>query len=776
MLAILGWQAKRGLNWETDVLALLPVTEQDPVVEQAVRSFSEKIGQKTVFLVGHPDAQIAAKAANQLAETLHRSSNFDDVIYRSESGQESKFFELYFPHRYSLLGPETRSMLAEDGGGSLLVRRATETLYGPMTAAVSGFLERDPLLLFPAFLQSFPKPPGALKVEDGRMRVEEDGKTYFFLSADLVGSAFSAGVQDEAASQVEAIRTDLTGAWPGLDFLTTGVLYYAHAGTQSAKREISTIGLGSLLGIVFLLLIVFRSVRPLLMSVLPIGIGCLTALVTTLLIFGEVHVLTLVFGASLVGVCIDYSFHFFCEHYLGEPNGAPDQALKVILPAISLGALTSILGYLGLFLAPFPGLKQMAAFSSLGLLGAFATVVFWFPTLSKLGKNRQRQRKTKLLKAASAYLRIWRRLPAKTTMWCLLGLAVVAGWQVAQTSPNDDIRILQTQPQVLISQEARIRELVGGVDTSRFLLIEGDDVETMLQRIESIHPELNRLQAQGQLGFFQSLGFWVPSQARQLENLNLLKSKLLGREKLLAAYLDDMGFEPVVLDEVTDTLTNPDPDVLELEDWLESSVAAPLRHLWQGQTGRGVASLVLLGDVKAESQFEALAAQHPGISYVNKVRDVSNLFARYRHLSTRLVLGAYVLILVLLWGRYGVKRGTLAMVPPMMAAWFSLALTAAFGFPVNLFSMLALLLVLGIGIDYTIFLSEARHDARTTMLAITLSSITTVLSFGLLALSETPVLRSFGLTLLIGIVTAMLLSPLVQFAARSEETTMEVPP
>lgn len=78
----------------------------------------------------------------------------------------------------------------------------------------------------------------------------------------------------------------------------------------------------------------------------------------------------------------------------------------------------------------------------------------------------------------------------------------------------------------------------------------------------------------------------------------------------------------------------------------------------------------------------------------------------------------------------------------------------------NLFHVLALLLVLGIGIDYTLFFAEAQKQWQPTLLAILLSACTTLLSFGLLAWSETPLLRSFGLTVLFGMSTAFIFSPI----------------
>ena len=74
---------------------------------------------------------------------------------------------------------------------------------------------------------------------------------------------------------------------------------------------------------------------------------------------------------------------------------------------------------------------------------------------------------------------------------------------------------------------------------------------------------------------------------------------------------------------------------------------------------------------------------------------------------------------------------------------------------------MALILVLGIGIDFTLFLAEASGDLQSTMFAISLSALTTMLSFGLLSLSSTYAVHSFGITVLLGIAIAYLLSPLV---------------
>jgi predicted exporter len=117
-----------------------------------------------------------------------------------------------------------------------------------------------------------------------------------------------------------------------------------------------------------------------------------------------------------------------------------------------------------------------------------------------------------------------------------------------------------------------------------------------------------------------------------------------------------------------------------------------------------------------------------------------------------------VLVFVSLWVRYR-RDAWRAMLPTVLAGLLSVALLGWLGEPLQLFNVLALLLLLGMGIDYGIFLLEHRGDAS-AWLAVSVGAASTWLSFGLLALSATPALHAFGLTLLFGIGLVWLLSPL----------------
>jgi predicted exporter len=103
------------------------------------------------------------------------------------------------------------------------------------------------------------------------------------------------------------------------------------------------------------------------------------------------------------------------------------------------------------------------------------------------------------------------------------------------------------------------------------------------------------------------------------------------------------------------------------------------------------------------------------------------------------------------------------LLPPAAGIVFSVAALGYLDQPLTLFHVMALMLVLGVGANYAVFLREgephAAHIPGAAYAGVLLSAVTALLSFGLLALSTMPALRHFGLTLLLGIGFTALLAP-----------------
>ena len=136
------------------------------------------------------------------------------------------------------------------------------------------------------------------------------------------------------------------------------------------------------------------------------------------------------------------------------------------------------------------------------------------------------------------------------------------------------------------------------------------------------------------------------------------------------------------------------------------------------------------------------------------------MFALYRHILTGLLGVALAVIACGAMLRLGWRKGLVSLVPSVLSLGCGLAVLAFSGHTVNLFSLLALVLVLGIGINYTLFFSNPRGTPLTSLLAVTLAMMTTLLTLGMLVFSATQAISSFGIVLVSGIFAAFLLSPL----------------
>jgi predicted exporter len=542
---------------------------------------------------------------------------------------------------------------------------------------------------------------------------------------------------------------------PDFRGLAAGVILPAAAAARQADREMSTIGWGSLIGIVLLVWLALRSPRPIGLVLLSLGVGTIGALSVTALVYPKVHVITLVFGASLVGTAADYGLNFLCAR-VGEERD-PWIVMRELLPGLSFGVVTTVVAYLGLALTPFPGLRQMALFAAVGLTFAWITVVLWFPALV-----RATSRPSRFAVWAGATRARWpvARLNRATAIAGVV-VATVIAIGVMRLKPNDDIGLLQNSPAGMIEQQAEVGRILRAPSMTQFYVVRAASDTGLLAREERLRARLDSLVGQGVLGGYQAVSSWVPSPETQARDQALVARRLYGASGPLYRLASALGEDRAWAQKTRTRLAAPAAGPLTVAEWLASPVSEPYRQLWLGQADGGWASIVSLQgiDYVKLSSLHGAATGIAGVTFVDKIADISALLGRYRRQMGWVIACSYVAIFLLLLPRYG-RRAWRVVAPSVLASLAALALFGLTGQPLQLFHVLALLIIFGSGVDYAIFLIE-RPAARegSPWLGVALSAASTLLSFGLLSLSGTPVLRAFGLTMLVGITVSMLASP-----------------
>ncbi|MGL5407613.1 MAG: MMPL family transporter, partial [Shewanella sp.] len=354
---------------ETNILKLLPRNQQNPIMEQAFEAVSTNMSDQVIFVLTAVDNAQLLKAAGAFEKGLRETQHFTDVIGKISPDDQLAWASYYFNHRFQQLTQVQRERLSQDPQAQ--VQYVIQSLYNPFSGVTGQELQSDPFLLFRDYLSQLTQQMSAFRLDNGYLSVENAGQQYILITATLNGSPYRLSTQTVVPKIIQLEET--IAAQFSAQFAHTGVLFYTAFGTQSAKSEISTIGMFSLLGILVLFLVVFRSLMPLSLALLSISVGLLIALSVTTWVFGKVHLFSLVFGASLIGVSVDYALHYLTERLSAGNQWDSRKGLKHIFAAITLGLITSLIGYLGMLIAPFPGLQQLALFSSIGLIAAYTT-------------------------------------------------------------------------------------------------------------------------------------------------------------------------------------------------------------------------------------------------------------------------------------------------------------------------------------------------------------------------------------------------------------------
>ena len=365
----------RGGAIQTDLLAMLPETESNPVAESAIRVLCQATGDRAIFLVGGGAPGPAKAAGRAFAEALGASHAFRHVLGVLPPMDPLAVTSFYAPYRARL--PFRARPPTAEGLRALMEAR----LASPMGAGPGLDPGLDPLGEVGQFLEALPLNALHLEVDEGLLTLKTPEGCHVLVTATLKGSAFDPAVQRESLAAVARAGQGLRQGWPGVEVLRTGTLFYAADARERAEWETGLISWGSLGAMVALFLLVFRSARHLLLGLACVAAGLVAATAVTLLVFGKLYLLTLVCGSSLLGVAVDYPFLYFANQLGAGPAWDARSALRRLLPALLLGVTTTLLGYFTLGVAPFPGLRQMAVFSMAGLGASFLTVLLVLPDL-----------------------------------------------------------------------------------------------------------------------------------------------------------------------------------------------------------------------------------------------------------------------------------------------------------------------------------------------------------------------------------------------------------
>ncbi|WP_111858838.1 MMPL family transporter [Acinetobacter sp. CFCC 10889] len=718
---------QRDIHIQTNIFALLPEENQDKASEQTQKYVSEQLNNQVFLVVDAPNDQVLDQATQLLKQRVAETQLWQPLKPQLDT---DKFAQTLYQHHAGLLSTEDITTLKQQDYASF-TEQALLQVMSPGMPITAELLQKDPLLLFPRFAMNLSnqKTDQSIEMEQGFASIHDEKTNSRFFSLALTQSPYNIDYQESTTVWMQQLDAEMQKM--GAKTHWTGTLLFSSFGTQSAEKEISTIGLGSSLGVLLLVWFGFRSLRPMLTEFIAVSSGSLVAFAITHWVFGEIHLMTLVFGASLVGVCVDFSFYFMAlQSQHPKVNGF--QVLKPVLPSLFMGLMTTLVAYVFLTFTPFPGFKQIAVFSIVGLSAAWITSILLLPRLKAL--NAQPAIDTL---SFIGHARDYVLTHDKLRFGMIAVIAVVSISSLYFLKANDDIRNLQSMDQKLKQEDRYVRERFGQQQSNDYFVIRAKDSAELEQLEQNLLVKLNQLQQQGQLQSVQAIGQSVPSLATQRANIQLL-------QQIPKAELESYA-------------TAMQLNVADVLSWQRQLAQQPLlsmsaftQHPLAFLQVNAHERLVMVQGVQQAQVFKQLQTEQ--IQFLQPVSNLSALFQDHRIQAQYLLLYALVALLIGLAVIYGIKSIVALILPVSLALLSTFAVQAWLGVEINLFSIMGTFLIIGIGVDYAIFYRHGHDHPQVVGMALFLCMMSTLLGFGLLSFSSTYAIHCFGLTVLFGVI------------------------
>lgn len=740
-LLLAGWWLSAEMRVRADLSLFLP--ESGSARQQLLLSeLREGAATRLLLLgIGGGDARGRADLSQALTGALRQSQRFQRV----ENGTpgELDIDQRLFEYRY-LLGNQSiqRQSFTAAGLKASLETRLQE-LKSPVPNPFKALLPRDPTGAYASLLKQW-QPQSRVARAQGVWASREGDRA--ILLAETRAGGFDIDSQAKAIRLIEETFKRLASDGH-YSLSVSGPGAFAVLSRQIIQQESRLLSLIASIALAALLFLAYRHWPYLLLAALPLLSALLVSCLVTGWVFGELHGITLAFGITLLGVTLDYPIHLFSHLQAAE---RPSETMRRIWLTLRLGVLTTCLGYLVLITTDFDGLRQLGVFTLTGLITAALCSRYLLPLLLTQSNRPPRARGEKALALLSGKHR-----------WLPLALSIsaavlVLGSLLSQHALwNDDIAELSPIPKPLLAQDRYLRQQLMAEEPNQMILIRGQEVEQLLRRCERLRPLIASAMADRLLGGASLPCDYLPSEQRQRR----IQSQLPDTEQLserLQQSLEGLAFRRDAFDAfLSDVRNSRSLPPLSYPMTRDTLLRIPLASMIRQQQEGWLALVPLRQVTDPASLSQRLDALVDGVSYINLRQETSRLIGGFRQqILQRMSLGVLVMLGVLWLGLGSPIAALKTLTPIALAILLSVALLNLWGESMNLFHLISLMLVLGIGIDYSLFFfREAGDDraCRSTLHALTLCALSTVSVFAILAGSSIPVLHAIGLTVAIGV-------------------------
>ncbi|MBN1517332.1 MMPL family transporter [Candidatus Sumerlaeota bacterium] len=558
------------------------------------------------------------------------------------------------------------------------------------------------------------------------------------------------------------------------------------------RQDVQLALLSSFVLVIGLFIIAFKRMGAVIFVGVPLILGLAWTMGFAALVYGRLTSITLAFTAVMLGLAIDFAIHIY-NRFVQELNQqrSVHMALEMAIVengrGLISGALTTAIAFYGLIFTQFRGFKELGVVAGTGILLCLASMLLVLPSLIVIRESfRARPFATHGFITLGLH-RVAVAVAAYPRLLTLLGMIITAflAHYGSQIQFDADLSGLKQPPLEYREIRRRVAAQFELPACQIIAIVSAPTLEEALQRNDRLYDVLEQNQVKYEIVAYDSLRTLLPSVASQRKSQVRIIQELdfIKLDEMLRVEARDLGLSSAAYRDYWRRLRGWQDDARLKQSLLTWSmelnpitIETVQRYIYHDQQRYRVVTYIYPGNASWRQQipaeFKQLCNDEAGpVQFTGAViiaRELENLLL---HDLAR-VMG-YVLLGILLILLLHFKKplyALVSMIPVMCSLIWMLGIMRLLNIDLNFMNIIAIPMVAGLGIDDGIYIMQCYYereerDIRSAILstgrAVTISSFTTMLSFGCLLMATFSSVREMGLMCVIGVGCALFASLLL---------------
>lgn len=562
-------------------------------------------------------------------------------------------------------------------------------------------------------------------------------------------------------SRIDQLLASLQTGYPNLNVIYFGSTIVAQGNATQIKRDITlTVSIAAIL-LVLLITLFFRNRKSFFLIMLPVLFGGLIAIAGLALLEREVSAISLGIGSILLGISVDYALHIY-SHYWRFGN--IENILKQLSPPILLSTLTTTAAFLSLIFINSKVLNDLGVFAAISVVSAALFTLIVLPHFFTSSKEYKKPDKNNFITKTAAIDLSKKRV----VIWGVVIITILFSFFSHKVVFKADINEFNFMTKKTVEAERLLNRLTGNQGKPILIFSTGKTQDEALQQEEYVSAQLLKLKAKGILPDYNGSPVLFPSQNQQEKKIKAWNNFWKNRKEKIVTSLKKNGkilhFKPEAFNKFFSIL-NKNYRTIDLQQ-LPVVKSVFNDNIINTDSISGIINVVH-APVRKLSLIEKEFHGKPSIWIINRQAITQQLIAILKNNLNTLVWFSIAIIFIILLIAYGRIELTLITMIPVIISWFWVTgIMALTGISFNIFNIIIITFIFGLGIDYSIFLMRGmllnyrfgHIDHASYRISILLSVITTLLGIGVLIFAKHPALKSIALMSIIGILSVVLIT------------------